>query len=411
VAATGGPKTYLGALTGLRGLAALAILANHAASWTAPNAAPPISPAFIASATSLAMSVFFVLSGFVIHYNYAARFEGPFLPAAKRFLIARFIRLYPLYALCLVFALGLSADIWPSHGLGGLGALVKAAAVYFAGVQSWFFFTIGGFRLLDFLFPLSWAISVELFLYLIYPLAARPISALSRPLFALAALVIGYFTFMAAMYLFQIASPYWLPAAINRFPEAAAVNPNFLHHFHQWAVYLAPYPRVPEFLQGALAAQLFLTLQKRPPSSGERMAGELALGAAVLYLGASFAATIVSQNFALQMLRQNTLFAPGLATLMFCLSRYPDGRPARLLCAAPLVFLGEISLALYLVQTWTLRVFTLDSPVSSGSLTLPWLGRYGLDVAVSILAAFLAWKWIELPANGALKRFFGLRKG
>ena len=74
------------------------------------------------------------------------------------------------------------------------------------------------------------------------------------------------------------------------------LRPNFLHHFHQWAVYLAPYPRVPEFLQGALAAQLLLALQKRPPSSGERMAGDLALGAAVLYLGACLTDAMINRN-------------------------------------------------------------------------------------------------------------------
>ncbi len=402
------PKKYLGALTGLRGLAALFILANHACSWTAPNVAPPVNPKLVAVMTSLSMSVFFVLSGFVIHYNYAAKFQGAFLPAARRFLLARFIRLYPLYALCLILALGLSADIWPPNGLG---AFIKAAAAYFAGVQSWFYFTLGGYRLLDFLFPLSWAISVELFLYLLYPLVTRLVSLAARPLFALSAVLVSFGVCMAVMYLYQIFNPYWLFEATKRFPEAAAVNPNFLHHFHQWAVYLAPYPRIPEFLQGALAAQLLLSVKDRPTSPGERLAGGLALGAGAVYLILCVQVCLISDDFALHMLRQNTLFAPGLATLMFCLSRYDQGRIARLMTVKPLVFLGEISLALYLVQTWSLRFFSTQSaePVT-GALAISWLGRYGLNVAASLVTAYVAWKWIELPANAALKRLFGLGK-
>lgn len=399
-------KHYLSALTGLRGLAALLILANHGAIWITPNAPPPVSAPLIAVLTSLGMSVFFVLSGFVIHYNYADKFQGAFGPAARTFAAARFSRLYPLYFCGLVLALFTSGYIWkipadPEYAAGILP--------YLACVQSWFFFTLHGYRIIDFLFPLSWAVSTELFLYLLYPAIARAMSRASRPataFFALTAVCALSFLIMAWV---QAQSPWWLLWAAARFPEAANANANFFHHFHQWAVYLAPYARIPEFIQGALAAQLLLTLQNRPPSALARMTGRLLLYVSLIALAVLSVAVANYDNVTLQMLRQNTLFAPALAAIMFCLSRY-ESLPARLMRARPLLFLGEISLALYLVQTWSLRFFTSENPAPIAEPTLiAWVGRYGLSLAASVVLAWMASRLIEIPARNALRRRFSRR--
>jgi peptidoglycan/LPS O-acetylase OafA/YrhL len=53
-----------------------------------------------------AMSLFFVLSGFVIYLNYAPEFRSrPMAEATFNFAVARFARLYPLYAVFMAFTL------------------------------------------------------------------------------------------------------------------------------------------------------------------------------------------------------------------------------------------------------------------------------------------------------------------
>ena len=399
-------KQYLTSLTGLRGLAALLILANHGAGWLNPNAPLPVNIRLIAVLTSLGMSVFFVLSGFVIHYNYADKFQGALGPAARKFAAARFSRLYPLYFCGLVLALFTSGYIWKIPTDPGYA---KGLLAYLACVQSWFFFTLEGYRLIDFLFPLSWAVSTELFLYLLYPSIARAMSRASRPAAALAALAAVCVLSILAMSLVQDQSPWWLLWAANHFPEAAGANKNFFHHFHQWAVYLAPYPRIPEFIQGALAAQLLLTLRKRPPSVLDRMTGRLLLYVSLAALVVLCVAVANYDYATLQMLRQNTLFAPALAALMFCLARY-ESLPARLMRARPMLFLGEISLALYLVQTWSLRFFASENPAPiEGPLAFAWAGRYGLSLAASVAVAWMAFRLIEIPSRNALRRVFSGR--
>jgi peptidoglycan/LPS O-acetylase OafA/YrhL len=84
-------------LTGLRGVAACSVLLAHAID-TAFVYEPMVLP-ITGRIAYFGMSLFFVLSGFVIHYNYSDLFNSePLKTALSRFFLARFARLYPLYA-------------------------------------------------------------------------------------------------------------------------------------------------------------------------------------------------------------------------------------------------------------------------------------------------------------------------
>jgi peptidoglycan/LPS O-acetylase OafA/YrhL len=80
-------------LDGLRGIAAIGVLARHASGFF------PIIPHF---ETYLAVDFFFVLSGFVLAHSYGERLRSEIGPI--RFLILRLIRLYPLYILAVIVA-------------------------------------------------------------------------------------------------------------------------------------------------------------------------------------------------------------------------------------------------------------------------------------------------------------------
>jgi peptidoglycan/LPS O-acetylase OafA/YrhL len=81
-------------LNGMRGIAALAVVMMHAQWWLGV-----IHPAIV----SLAVDFFFVLSGFVIAYAY----QEPLRAGLRRrdFMLARFIRLYPMFVVGLVFGI------------------------------------------------------------------------------------------------------------------------------------------------------------------------------------------------------------------------------------------------------------------------------------------------------------------
>lgn len=86
-------------LDGMRGLAAFVVIADHVnAEWITP----------LTPGRYLAVDFFFVLSGFVLSHVYGRRLAAGM--SASAFMLARLVRLYPLYLLGL--ALGVSLTAW-----------------------------------------------------------------------------------------------------------------------------------------------------------------------------------------------------------------------------------------------------------------------------------------------------------
>lgn len=84
-------------LDGLRGVAALMVALRHAPFlWTIPG------PTGFLKNSYLAVDLFFVLSGFVLEHAYGRRLQNG-MPATS-FMLARFQRLYPLYAIAFLLA-------------------------------------------------------------------------------------------------------------------------------------------------------------------------------------------------------------------------------------------------------------------------------------------------------------------
>src|SRR5580698_10503390 len=90
-------------LTGLRFLAAFSVLIAHAfAVLMQGHDARAGVVYWLTQASGFGMTLFFVLSGFVIHYNYAGAVTEGGLRGIAAYLWARFARLYPLFLLTLL---------------------------------------------------------------------------------------------------------------------------------------------------------------------------------------------------------------------------------------------------------------------------------------------------------------------
>jgi peptidoglycan/LPS O-acetylase OafA/YrhL len=92
----GGARAFV-TLDGLRGIAALAIAARHA-----PFLWPEGYPTGVLQKSYLAVDFFFVLSGFVLSHAYSSRFESGL--TVRQFMIARMVRIYPLYFLAFIYS-------------------------------------------------------------------------------------------------------------------------------------------------------------------------------------------------------------------------------------------------------------------------------------------------------------------
>jgi len=161
----------------LRFIAAAAIVLFHYRSQMTE-----LVPAFavlepIAAAGYLGVDLFFVLSGFILTYNYLDWFQRLERRAYLRFLGFRFARIYPVHlftigflALPLVLAIALGESLSHPENFS-VEDLVRNLLL----IHAWTTAT-----LLNWNYP-SWSISAEWFAYLLFPVVAFVIVRLRSP--------------------------------------------------------------------------------------------------------------------------------------------------------------------------------------------------------------------------------------
>ncbi|WP_128594403.1 acyltransferase family protein [Paraburkholderia kirstenboschensis] len=334
----------IGALTSLRGAAALLVVVHHMGLLMLPLKDTSFAPALQASGV-LGMTTFFVLSGFVIHYNYADRLTAD-RERGILALFARFARLYPLYLPVILINCAANLGRAAYHG-NQLAANVYSASlpVYLTGMQSWFYSTVNGFNLSisQELANNSWSISVEFFLYLLFiPLALY--GGFKRH-----SLWHGIVLTVAAMVLrtafIRMASSEEVVNSMSQIWGASqSVDPT------HWLVYYSPYGRVFEFLAGVGIAEIWLSAPGHAHSARARLISRLLGVVAIAYIGGSlldstlFSAPRLYGGY--RMYSGYSIAVPG-AIYAACQSRNWLGKLA---CAAPLMFVGEISYSLYLLH-------------------------------------------------------------
>lgn len=147
-------------MTVARGIAALWVVLYHFKERI-PDAPDLLSSIY--DSGYLAVDFFFVLSGFVITYNYLGQFESPSFVTVRSFLVRRLARIYPLHALVLVLYLIIPSLFYLS-GRGypdGYSVSYLISSIFL--VQNW-----GFTDALQWNVP-AWSISTEWFAYLMFP--------------------------------------------------------------------------------------------------------------------------------------------------------------------------------------------------------------------------------------------------
>ncbi|WP_338663297.1 acyltransferase [Pararoseomonas sp. SCSIO 73927] len=175
------PRQDIPALTGARGPAALAVVAYH---LSLDHTAEPYASWFglevLFGRGSLGVDFFFILSGFIIHHVYRDAFAaGLRWRDAGRFLLYRFARIWPLHMVTMLGALLLFAVA--ALVFGRVPADPANAAAYTPTgvllsalmVQTWFGYASPNVP--------AWSISAEWTAYIAYPLLCRLLLRLPTP--------------------------------------------------------------------------------------------------------------------------------------------------------------------------------------------------------------------------------------
>jgi peptidoglycan/LPS O-acetylase OafA/YrhL len=265
------------ALDGLRFVAAFLVAGGH---YMRFEGGPPLSQ-IIDTLTGLGMTLFFVLSGFVIHYNYNATVVRP--GGLRSFFAARFARLYPLYIVLFLFDFAYTGLTHRSACalIGAPGEHWSALIYYLTLTQSWFYAVICQASLGYQYGPVAavtWSISVEVFFYLVYIVVASLIARRRwSPRFVIGIAVAAY---ASTVVYFLLCGHYQDDidrAGAAMFGPAASTANGYDNSLLRWLFYFNPAARLAEFLAGLAAAQLYLAPSQRAATLKPASASEYTL--------------------------------------------------------------------------------------------------------------------------------------
>jgi len=225
---TPGPRHDIAPLTGLRFFAAMVVVLHH---YPVPGVSGTLQ---MLQSGYFGVTLFFVLSGFVLAITYLDTFNRAPIGALDTFAAARFARIYPVYLLILLY-------VWLRAGASG--PIVSDALL----VQAWSEDATHAFALNG---P-GWSLSVEAFLYACFPLLIvllqrAGVFASGRRL-AVAFAIVSIAMVAIAVY-FDVSGR-----------NVAGADP---HSAHRW-LYRSPVSRLGDFLLRILAAGFWLQFSAR----------------------------------------------------------------------------------------------------------------------------------------------------
>ncbi len=374
-AATRTAKVRLDALDSLRGLSALVVVFYHMNFNTFLCGLPIVRHGY------LFVDFFFVLSGFIMYYNYDKISDAS---GFGRFLGMRFFRLYPLHlAMLMVFV------VW--NIFYSFVRNLQTTAPAFAANDGWFDFVLNllllnglGIRPPGFNSP-SWSISTEFWTYLLFALAL--IAGRKAP-----KNVMTWFFFVISAASLLIVLKWVRPL-----------------HFGVMDAFALP-RCIYGFFLGSTLCGLYKqskTMRNRPSSPAGMAAQITAVAGAVLVL------TLLGLSAFDLVLPM--LFAAVIATFVI----WPHTGLTQLMVARPLLWLGKHSYSIYMVHFFVLEVVAtllrvaLRIPVNNGLFETSGavgLGLTVLSVTIVLITASQTYRFIEEPGREFGRSLLGAQR-
>jgi peptidoglycan/LPS O-acetylase OafA/YrhL len=325
----------LPSLTGLRIFGSVAVVLCHVGNGFANAPSLKVAEAY----GYVGVSFFFMLSGFVLTWS-----DTP--QTARRFWWLRFARIWPLQFLLMVFAYTAIASNVKSPGPLGHVAELFLLQAWFPGNTTY----AGGNGV-------TWSLSVEMFFYLVFPLAIVLLRRLrGRGLAVTAAVTLGLMAI--------------LPLIV------ALAGVDTYSNLYYWLFYVFPPYRFGEFLLGMVLARAMIGGLRIPTPAWTALAATAGIAGLVWAMATFTVRTGIPVVRPMVALLAIPLFAQ-----LLCASAARDQQPRGWwLGSAPLRRLGDWSFALYLVH----------APAMVLTARYGWWFNYGGLQGAAYLLAFLA---------------------
>ncbi len=341
------PIRQLDALTGIRGLAAWFVVLFHIR-----HSLIALLPAWLIDVFSkgyLAVDLFFMLSGFVLWYNYADRLRSGGRAEAIRFYWRRFARIWPLH-LCILLAFIVFAGMLIIKGKDISAYPLSELPLHFLLIQNWGFTPILSWN------DPAWSISTEQAAYVVFPMLITAYhweklsaTALSLLVAAVLALIYMLFTFVG------------------------------LHSLGSNIAQMGLARCVMEFALGNLMCLLWIKWRDVPR-------------AAMLAWLACAACIIAKIAFNLP----ETAIIPAMFVCGLLALALDTGPIAKFFSTQSLIDLGEVSFSTYLSHYLLFIAFKIV--FADDNIQLDWMG-FGGFIALVFAASVLLYHLVEKPAQ------------
>jgi peptidoglycan/LPS O-acetylase OafA/YrhL len=362
--------------------------------------------------SGLGMSLFFVLSGFVIHYSYRTSIQQPY--GFYNFIVARFARLYPLYIVLICVELVL---IYRTYEWMNVGFKVRTFGFYITLTQTW---TYGLFR--DASIPyqfgpiaqISWSISTEWGLYLAYPLLLWGMLRLKTPaatIFVWSAHILLALAVFALAYAHHDSISEFMGYVFGEIADGRGASAQ--DSFFRWLIYFSPYSRIFEFVVGCLAAHLYV--QREDGNAGAKQSRFGLLLTAMAISGVVLTYTLLFMPGVLPVVLpawtkplQSTFgLAPSCGLLIFCCARYQNilTKP---FTWRPIVTLGDASYSIYLLHMAFFSFFLQPPVEASGANVALRLTYLAGVIALLFGTSLILFRVLEMPARRLIRRHLSI---
>lgn len=294
----------IGALTGVRWWAAFGVLLSH----NIPGGNTPRIVQSFFEQGNLGVTVFFVLSGFILTYTYANSLTRPTGARLWSFYVARIARVYPLYLLVLLW-------ITPHRVVVDGVQMTGSWWAHLFGAQAWLRLPTAW----EWNGP-AWSVSVEFFFYALFPLAI-----------------------FLVRYLLTSELRSWIFVAIAVTAVALeSVIAEPIGWTSDGTATVFPPLRFCDFFLGMAVGAVFLAT---------RHGGRRGIGTGLLLFWLVWTAVIIwLRTFYYGTPGVNIAYALPAAALILGLAWTPDLFTTRWLATRPMIVLGEASYAFYLIH-------------------------------------------------------------
>lgn len=376
----------LDALTGLRALAALAVFAQHFLRLMDIKAnVGPIG--------GVAVSFFFVLSGFILVYVYQGRLTSSTTP---KFYFTRFARIWPLHIVCLLLIAWLTPKFLPASDWPWFRTLA-----HWSLLQSWYP-TANWIHCYN---GVAWTISTEAFFYLMFPLLL-----LGTP----RQFSIKY----ACLFLLTFGGMIWMAATIAPVSSIKSVANASLEPTN--IVQFFPPFRLLEFMTGMAAGMIFRARTSAPPTGVKSTKRWWTTTRATLLETVLLAFSIGSFQllYACGLFRYLYTFetvGPALvywssfsggmffhAAVIYAFAR-SAGLVSRFFGSRVMVFLGEISFAFYMIH-YSLIMFIKREFWIGTNFSIVYFAALALVLSLGVSAWLYC--FVEVPAKETLLKWY-----